>query len=218
MSVTIPEVDAGHINHCMLIDLTIDSTTYYISNAYKTLNYNSNNYTELGSLLAVEQLREDIKTTNGDVNITLSGIPSNQDYVQLVLASNVKGGNVIISRAFLNDDLSISNVYQRYKGVITNFSISEDENIAEGELTNSVSVSCASIVTVLENRVSGQRSNPTDRNKFFAGDNTFNRVPDLNNVQFDFGREYSGGGGGYGGGGGGGGGGNSRNKFIADQR
>lgn len=210
MAVTIPEVDSSNIKHCMLIDLTIDSTTYYISNAYKKITHNSNTYTELGSLLAVDQLREDIKTTNGDINIVLSGIPSNQDYIQLVLANNVKGGNVVISRAFLNDDYSTSNVYQRYKGVITNFNISEDENIIEGELTNSVSVSCASIVTVLENRIAGQRTNPTDRNKFFPGDDTFDRVPDLNNVQFDFGREYTGGTG-IGGGGGGGGG-----CFVAD--
>ena len=47
---------------------------------------------------------------------------------------------------------------------------------------------------------------PQDRNQFFAGDKTFDRVPVINGTSFDFGREYTGGGG-YGGGGGGGGGG-----------
>ena len=65
-------------------------------------------------------------------------------------------------------------------------------------------MTCASINTILENRITGQRTNPVDRNKYYPGDQTFNRVPDLHNVNFDFGREYTGGTG-YGGGAGGGG-------------
>jgi len=68
-----------------------------------------------------------------------------------------------------------------------------------------VSVSCSSIVTILENRTAGQRTSPIDRDRLFPGDQTFKRVPDLHNIQFDFGRESNGaggsGGGGYGGGG-----------------
>jgi hypothetical protein len=94
-------------------------------------------------------------------------------------------------------------VYQRFSGIITNFSVEEQENILEGKLTNSIAVSCASINTILENKIAGQRTAPADRNKFFPGDTTFKRIPELQNVAFDFGREYTGGGS-YGGGGGGG--------------
>lgn len=201
MSVTIPEVLLPNIKHALLIDLTIGSTTYYISNAWKSITYNSNAYTELGALLNVGDFREDIKTTNGDLSISLSGIPSNTDYIQQILASNVKGGQVTVSRAFFDDTYVVSNVYQRFSGIITNFAISEDENLVENQLTNTIQISCASINTILENRISGQRTNPKDRDKFFSGDQTFNRVPDLHNVNFDFGREYTGGGG-YSGGGG----------------
>lgn len=206
MSVTIPEVLLPNIRHALLIDLTIGATTYYISNAWKSITYDGNAYTELGALLSVGDFREDIKTTNGDLGISLSGIPSNQDYIQQILASNVKGGQVTVSRAFFDDDYAVSNVYQRFSGIITNFAISEDEDLVQNELTNTIQISCASINTILENRISGQRTNPVDRNKWYPGDQTFNRVPDLHNVNFDFGREYSSGGG-YGGGGGPGGGG-----------
>tara|TARA_R100000900_G_scaffold36727_2_gene30267 strand:- start:372 stop:1061 length:690 start_codon:yes stop_codon:yes gene_type:complete len=206
MATTIgPVTDKTHIQHCMMVDLTIGSTTYYLSGAYKTITYDGNDYTELGSFLGVSEIAEDIKATNGDINLSLSGIPSDQDYMSLILSSKIKGGVVKIHRAFFNDDMTVdsANIFQRYNGIITNFSIAENTNILRGENTNSVTVTCASINTILENKVAGQRTNLTDRQKYFASDNTFNRVSDLHNVQFDFGKEYNrgaGAGGGYGGG------------------
>jgi uncharacterized membrane protein YgcG len=205
MATTITPVTLPNIKHAMLIDLQLDSNVYYISNAWKTITYGGNDYTELGAFLGVSEFQEDIKTTNGDIQISLSGIPSEGDYVSEVLNTKIKGGEVTIYRAFVNDDYSIDsgNVYQRFKGIITNFNISEDVDVIEGKNTNTVSVSCASINTILENKIAGQRTAPTDRTKFYPGDTTFYRIPELQNVAFDFGREYTGGSG-YGGGGGGG--------------
>jgi len=206
MATSIPPVDGTFdVKHALLIDLNLTSNVYYLSTAWKPVTYNSNSYTELGSFLSVTSMTEDIKTTNGDISLQLTGIPSNEDYMAQVLGTPIKGGEVTIYRAFFNDDYSLDsgNVFQRFSGIITNFAIEETENILEGELTSTIGITCASINTILENKISGQRTAPADRNKFFAGDNTFKRVPELQNVQFDFGREYSGGGG-YGGGGGGG--------------
>ena len=215
MATTITPVTLPEIKHCLLIDLTLDSNVYYISSAWKTITYGGNDYTELGAFLAVGEFSEDIKTTNGDITLSLSGIPSNEDYMSQVLTTPIKGGEVVVYRAFFNDDYSLDsgNVFQRFKGIITNFSIEETENILNGELTATISVSCASINTILESKVAGQRTAPLDRKKFYPTDNTFYRVPELQNVQFDFGREYTGGSG-YGGGGGrGGGGGPAGNPF-----
>lgn len=222
MATTIPPVDGTfNVKHALLIDLNLTSNVYYLSTAWKPVTYNSNSYTELGAFLNVTSMTEDIKTTNGDVSIQLTGIPSNEDYMAQVLDTPIKGGEVTIYRAFFDDDygLASGNVFQRFKGIITNFSIEETENILQGELTSTIGITCASINTILENKIAGQRTAPTDRNKFFTGDQTFKRVPELQNVQFDFGREYTGGGS-YGGGGGGGrgggrgGGGNGRNQQL----
>ena len=212
MATTITPVQQDHISSCLLIDLTLDSTTYYISSAYKPVTYNSNTYTELGSFLQVSDFQEDVRTTNGDISITLSGIPSEQDYLSLILTTPIKGGNVVIRRGFYDTtthELDTSEVYDRFTGVITNFTIQEDFTPAS-TLTNSVTVTCASINTILENKVTGQRTNPDDRKRLFPSDAVFDRVPELYNISFDFGKEYQGYG--YGGGGGGGGGG----CFVAD--
>jgi|TARA_R110000796_G_scaffold22905_3_gene65920 hypothetical protein len=214
MATSIPPVDGAYnVKHCMLIDLTLDDTTYYLSSAFKPITHNGNSYTELGAFLQISNIIEDIKTTNGDLNISLSGIPSEADYLSEVLNTPIKGGVVKLSRAFFEDDYSVSpsNIFQRFSGIITNFAIEEQEDIIAGDLSTTITVQCASIVTILENKISGQRTNPTDRNKFYAGDGTWNRVPQLQNVAFDFGRDFAytggtGGGGGWGGGFGGPGG------------
>lgn len=211
MSTSIPAVDTElNIKHALLLDLTFGANVYYVSSAFKPITFDGNTYTELGSFLQLGEIQEDIKTTNGDIGITLSGVP--QENLDAVLDTKVKGGEVIVRRAFFNDDLSLDagNVVQRFKGIITNLQIEENYDLLEGERTNSVSVSCSSIVTILENRTAGQRTSPIDRDRLFPGDQTFKRVPDLHNIQFDFGRESNGaggsGGGGYGGYGPGGGG------------
>jgi len=207
MATSIPPVTGkNNIKHAMLVDLTLGATTYYLSGAYKPITYSGNTYTELGSFLGVSEIPEDIRTTNGDIQLSLTGIPSDQDYMGIILGTAIKGGVVKIHRAFFNDDYSVAaaNVFQRYSGIITNYSISEDYNFLDGINTNSVAVSCASVNAILESKVVGQRTNVTDRKKYFPTDSTFSRVTDLHQVQFDFGKEYSGGGGGYGGGWGGG--------------
>ena len=131
MATTITPVQQEHISSCLLIDLTLDGTTYYLSSAYKPITYNTNTYTELGSFLSVNDFTEDIKTTNGDISLSLSGIPSEQDYLSSILTTKIKGGNVFLRRGFYDvtsHELDTSQVYTRFAGVITNFIIQEDFN------------------------------------------------------------------------------------------
>lgn len=211
--------DNDQTSHVMMVDLTLDGNVYYLSNYWKPITYNSNTYTELGSFLSITDLTEDIQTTNGDITLSLSGIPSEQDYLSQVLTTKIKGGEVTITRGWINRDQNVvlENAFPQpfttsYKGIITNFAIQESLDNYAGEMTNTVSITCASINTLLEKRVSGQRTNPTDRERLFPNDAVFDRVPELYNISFDFGKEYQAGGGGYGRGGGGGGGGNRRDK------
>ena len=46
MATSIPAVQGTNINHAVLIDLDLDGTMYYISSAYDSVTYNSNDYTQ----------------------------------------------------------------------------------------------------------------------------------------------------------------------------
>ena len=222
MATNITAVQGNTIISCLLVDLNIDGTTYYISNAYKKVTYNGNDYTELGAFLGVSEVAEDIRATNGDITLNLSGVPSTGNYLSLVLTTKIKGGTVKLYRGFFNQDtleLDTSQVYTRFSGVITNFAITEDNNNYTGELTSGIGITCSSINALLENRIKGQRTNPEDRARLFPNDAVFNRVPELYNISFDFGKEYQGYGyGGGGGGGGGGRGGGGRNRRVRDEQ
>lgn len=213
MSTSIPAVQGDHIFPITLIDLDLNGNIYYLSDAYKAFTVNSNTYTELGAFLAINEITDNLRTTNGDIQVTLAGIPSEStgtevNYLQTILTEPIKGGNITITRAFMDSDgstLDTGNTYIRFKGVITNFAIEEQFNFISKQNDYAVSVACASINSVLETRFVGQRTDPTSRDRFFPADRSFDRIPDLKNTAFDFGREYKAGGT-YGGGGGGGGG------------
>jgi len=214
MATNIPAVQGDHIFPITLIDLDLNGNVYYLSDAYKAFTVNSNSYTELGAFLSINEITDNLRTTNGDIQVTLAGIPSDStgtevNYLQTILTEPVKGGNITITRAFMDangSSLDTGNTYTRFKGVITNFAIEESFNFITKQNDYAVSVACASINSVLETRFVGQRTDPTDRKRYFPADRSFDRIPDLKNTAFDFGREYKAGGT-YGGGGGGGGGG-----------
>ena len=211
MSTNIPAVQGTNIAPVTLIDLDLNGNVYYISDAYKAFKHGGNTYTELGAFLNISSLTDNLRATNGDIQVSLSGIPSSStgsevNYLNIIMTEPVKGGNVTVKRAFYDTTTwSLQpDVYTRFKGIITNYNIADAFNFISKENDYSVTVSVASINTLLENRITGQKTDPVDRHRFFPDDDSFNRIPNLYQTPFDFGKEYSGGSG-YGGGGGGGG-------------
>ena len=156
MTTAITSVQADDISHALFIEMQIGANVHYFSNAYKPVTIGSDTYSELGSFLGVEDFSDDIRTTEGDVTISLSGIPSDQDYLSLFLAEQIKGGNVTIKRGFYNlttSEIDASQVFTRYKGVITNFSIQDDANRIKNQETVTISVTTSSINTILKNQI-----------------------------------------------------------------
>ena len=189
MPTTITPLQGTHIKHNLLVDLTVNETTYYLSSAYKEITYNSNNYTALGYLLNVETMTDSITGGNNDITITLSGIPTNPSMMGLVLTSAVKGSLIKIYRAFEDNtgDPIGDGVYLRYKGYVSNYQITEETST--NDRTNIVSLQCSNTNSILEKRITGRRTNPASMKRFFSSDTSFDRVPTLHNTAFDFGKE-----------------------------
>jgi hypothetical protein len=234
MTTAIPQVtDTNEINHFINIDLTLGNTTYYIStnrrpiSAISPTTFTEQTYQALGWALQISSITDDLKTNNGDLQISLSGIPDG--LVSQVLNNEVKGGKVVITRWITKDDYYAATQsiqgYRRYTGIVSNFVIEEDDSFLDRTRTYTCSITCANINTLMENRISGQRTNKSDRQKFYPGDISFNRVADLMNTSFDFGKKYTGGTGygnqyapGFGGGGGFGPGGRFFDDFNFQER
>ena len=214
MSTAISAVSGkNNISHALFMDITLGATTYYVSSAYKPITIGSNTYNQLGFFLQAGSMQDDLKSNNNDMQISLSGVPST--LINIVLGTAIKGGNVVIKRGFFDtntDEIISGQVYTRYTGIITNFNVEEVNDPFTGDRTHTVIISCASLNQLLENKTTGQRTNGSDRKKFYPGDISFDRVKDLQGISFDFGKKYTGGtgyggtnGGGFYGGGGGGG-------------
>lgn len=191
--------DSVSIRHGMLIDLTVNATTYYISNLYKTLTYNGHEYQTMGSFLNITEMQNDLRATNNQLTVSLSGIPVGDDtpnFLNIVLNSKVKGSRIQIYRAFFDaNSLNTIAVYQRYNGYVSNYSLGENWDQDNRLVSNTISLQCSNINAIIERQYSGRRTNPGDQEKWFPNDTGMYRVKLLADTQFDFGKKYTGGGG-----------------------
>jgi hypothetical protein len=200
MTTTITQVDVPKIEHGVLIDLTFDGTTYYISNCYKSIVHDGNTYQALAGFLTTSEIQSNIANANDEVQISLSAIPA--VYIEKILGEPIKGGEVNIYRAFFDYATQevTGPIYKRFTGVISNYSVQEDINTLgqSPEVNHNITIIASSIMGVLENKVSGRRTNKEDYQLYWAElnnsttDPSMDRVDTLFNQSFDFGKKYTG--------------------------
>ena len=166
MSTTISAVDTERkIEHGVLIDLTLDATTYYISNCYKEIVYNGNTYQALAGFLTVGEIQNNISNANDELQVGLSAIPPT--YIAAVLGEPIKGGEINIYRVFFDyntQEVITGQVYKRFAGVVSNYNVQEDIETLNQDVgvTHTITITASSIMGVLENKVSGRRTNRQD--------------------------------------------------------
>ena len=224
MSTTITQVENNTIEYGVLIDLTLDNTTYYVSNCYKDVVYDGNTYQALAGFLSVSEIQNNISNANDEIQVSLSAIPPT--YIAATLDTQIKGGEINIYRAFFDyttQQVITGAIYRRFTGIISNYSVQEDIN-TEGstpEVNHTITIIASSIMGVLENRVSGRRTNQEDYQIVWAelgnsaSDPSMNRVEALFNSSFDFGKPYKGNAASSVNSNGGGG--NKNNEFVQEQ-
>lgn len=190
---TINAVNSSSIRHSEFVKLSIGNpvtTTYAFCNAAAPITAGGTTFSNLGSLLLVGDVQRDIKATSDDMTISLVGIdPAN---VALILSSNIKGSLVEVWRGFLDSNNQIittptTQFFKRYQGIINNVSITEDWNQETRTRIATCSISCSSMRRILENRISGVRTNKDSWQFMYPGDTSMSRVSEISNTFFDFG-------------------------------
>lgn len=183
--------------------LGVIATTFYISNCYKEVVYNSNTYQALAGFLTISDIQSNISNANDEVQVSLSAIPST--YIAAVVGSQIKGGEINIYRVFFDyrtQEVITGEIYRRFTGIVNNFTVQEDITTLSltPEVSHTITIIASSIMGVLENKVSGRRTNRQDYQIFYtelnnvnyATDPSMDRVDTLFNQSFDFGKPYTG--------------------------
>lgn len=129
-------------------------------------------YTPMGILLGISEFNNELSPSASDVTISLSAI--DQSFVASMMDYKLKGSSVTIRRAFFNANTGVplaipGNPSVRFKGVIANYSFNDEFNQFSNVATTTVSVSCSSIVKVLEQKEVGQYTNDYERKYNFPG-------------------------------------------------
>jgi hypothetical protein len=132
----------------------------------------SYSYTPMGILLGISEFNNELSPSGNDVTISLSAI--DQAFVASMMDYKLKGSSVIVYRVFFNPTTGVAlniadNPSKRFQGVIANYSFTDEFNQFSNVATTTVSVSCSSIVKVLEQKIVGQRTNDYERKYNFPG-------------------------------------------------
>lgn len=187
------QVDKRSIQHCLLIDLQVNSTTtYYLSNNWQGLIYDGKDYNALGYFLQMSELQNDIKPTNNQIQVALAGVPSTlvPNFPDLALNSGIKGSRITIYRAFWDSyDPNTVDAYQRFKGYVSNYSLNETWDDQERMTSFTVTLQCSNVLAIIERQYAGRRTNEKDQKVFYPTDTGFDRVKILADSSFDFGKK-----------------------------
>ena len=190
---TINAVTGSQINHAEFVKLTVGvaGTVYTFCNAAAPITVGGNTFSNLGALLNVGDVQRDIKATSDDMTIALTGIlPAN---IALILSGDIKGSLVEVWRGFFDSNNQIittptTQFFKRYQGIINNVAITEDFNNEMRTRVATCSISCSSMRRILENRLSGVRTNNSNWQFIYGVNETsMNRVSEISNTYFDFG-------------------------------
>ena len=197
---TIPALNSTRIRHGLLIRITVNGTVYRLANTWSPITWNSENYLALGHFLGTSEFQDDLRTTNNSIQITLSGIPADPEepdtpsYPAIILNSRIKGSRVQIYRIFFDpvtQEFLADQTSLRFSGYISNFTITDGLDNQTRANTRTCVVQCSSVNAIIERRITGRRTNPTDQRNLYPADTGMDRVIKISNTSFDFGRPYT---------------------------
>lgn len=160
--------------------------TLRFSDHDQAFTINAETYTPLGRLMGVTNTTSELRSTNDAVTITLSGIPNSS--IAEIVHSKLKGSEIRIYRAYFTEaGVQIGTTQERWIGAVNGYNLEEEFDVIAHEATNTVQINGLSTIGLLQQKLSGRRTNPESMQKYFSADTSFDRVPTLIGSQFDFG-------------------------------
>lgn len=182
------------IKSAEFVKLTLSKTAggtevYTFSTSYKPEVINGTTYLALSGLMSISQQQRSLEATQYDTSISLSGVDQQNIFYVLSPLYQVKGSKIEIYRGFYNDNYILTETALRYTGIITNFSITENNDPSKQITEYAVSINCANFKKILEDNIGGIATNSASWKQYFPNDVSMNRVDTLHDRSFDFGKK-----------------------------
>lgn len=158
-------------------------------------NKTPNIQTARGRLVNITPAQSEIKNNTAPLTITLTGLPD-ADLQDDLLDTRFKWANVTIWRQLfdefgdpvLEDDLVTElEPTIRFKGYVSNYSVTENYNYQQMQSDVYVTVECTSAVGLLTQKTAGRMTNSESNKSFFPDDKGMDRVATIANTDFVFG-------------------------------
>lgn len=151
-----------------------------------TVSIDGESYVPLGQLLNVTQSTNELRPTDNPVTITLSGVPT--DAINEIIYSKIKGAPIQVYRGYFTiGGTQIGDFTGRFIGSVNNYSVQEEHDVANRSASHILLLECNSSVGILEQKISGRKTNPQSQKRFFSTDTSMDRVPNLVGAKFNFG-------------------------------
>ena len=189
MAVDISSYTSVQSNTFVRIDVP-DYQVLRFSDYHISYDIGGETYDNLGNLVSISNTSSELRSSPEQVNISISGIPSN--FISTILSSKLKNSDVQIYRALFDSTSGIilpitDNPTIKFRGVVSNFEIADDLDEGGEDGTIILGIECTSVVQILSNKIVGRRTNPIDQKTYFPNDLCFDRVPALAKSNFNFG-------------------------------
>jgi hypothetical protein len=181
----------GSIESNLFIKITLPSSTLLFSDRLVSTVINGDTYVGLGKLLSVSGSSSELRSTSGEITIGISGVPDSM--ISDIVNANIKGNPIRVVRGLFNAtngtflSAVTGNPVTRFVGYVNNISLEEEYDVDTRDSSNTLLLSCASNVDILNNKIAGRKTNPASNKKFYATDISMDRVPSLESSYFDFG-------------------------------
>ena len=197
MSNNIPPVqNTNNIRYADFVRVTTPTATYRFATTPSSLTIpavDSQPFSGLGQLVKVSDAVRDIKSTANETSITMVGIDT--ALLGWVLSQDIKGSEVEIWHGFFDIDGNLETtggtggLYQFFNGYINSFAITEQWMEEARQFVGTITINCASIQLILQNRVAGRYTNNNSWQFFANGDTSMNRVAFIQTINYNFGKD-----------------------------
>ena len=172
----------------LFVKIILESETWLFSDFNQTIQIGDDVYQGLGKLVGITSTTSELKLSQGELTVTITGIPNSS--LTNILTSKIKGADIIIRRGFF-DPVTLQPIVAtpvgRFYGIVNNYSVDEEYDVDSRQSINTIGLICASTFQTLQKKLAGRKTNPSSNRSFYPSDAGMDRVPKIVKANYDFG-------------------------------